>query len=228
MQAIMPGKEREQLLSQRLPVRKCIACEAKPAQHLLKPHLLGAVLEWASKLYSSRDEETAAWVATAAARQPSGRRQEKENMAAFLAKKREIFLVQVRTCSMLCLVDMHEVCQRSVHHQCRHACGMCCARRACVVIAQQCFELHNRSSCGACAQALFMCRWAWTQSGRRWQSWRSAHGSERPPSRRCACLRHSSSVTHARRQDDDFRRYASLLPSCVLLHLGARSIFLVG
>ncbi|KAK9843417.1 hypothetical protein WJX81_001291 [Elliptochloris bilobata] len=42
-----------------------------------------------------RDEETAAWVATAAARQPSGRRQEKENMAAFLAKKREIFLLQM-------------------------------------------------------------------------------------------------------------------------------------
>ena len=54
-----------------------------------------------------RDEETAAWVATAAARQPSGRRHEKENMAAFLAKKREIFLVQVRTCCVPCFRQTH-------------------------------------------------------------------------------------------------------------------------
>lgn len=59
---------------------------------------------------ANRVEETAAWVATAAGRQPSGRRQEKENMAAFLAKKREIFLVQVRsrtTCLHACLPPCH-------------------------------------------------------------------------------------------------------------------------
>ena len=57
-----------------------------------------------------RVEETAAWVATAAGRQLSGRRQEKENMAAFLAKKREIFLVQVRSrtrCLHACLPPCH-------------------------------------------------------------------------------------------------------------------------
>ena len=71
------------------------------------------LLVWSldTKLDPSRDEETAAWVATAAARQPSGRRQEKENMAAFLAKKREIFLVQARAPLQAALT---ETCMRSV------------------------------------------------------------------------------------------------------------------
>ena len=70
-------------------------------------------------------------MATAAARQPSGRRQEKENMAAFLAKKREIFLVQVSTCSMPCLL-MHSLMTWVLQNT--EACMMHCACKASVVL----------------------------------------------------------------------------------------------